>query len=66
MPMTVETSADVEVEGAFSLVFVVSNTFFMLTTQEDQLRCFENVRVPPGRARCLSNPCLRSRLVYVR
>ena len=43
IPITVGDFADIEVEGAFSLIFVVSNTFFMLTTQEDQLRCFENV-----------------------
>ena len=35
--------ADVDVEGSFALVFVISNTFFMLTSQEEQIRCFENV-----------------------
>ena len=35
--------ADVSVEGHFSLVFVVSNTFFCLSSQEDQVRCFRNV-----------------------
>ena len=35
--------ADVEVDGPFSLVYVVFNTFFALLTQEDQLRCFRNV-----------------------
>ena len=43
MPVTIGDFADVEVEGTFPLIFVVSNTFFMLTTQEDQVRCFENV-----------------------
>ena len=43
MPVTVGDFADVQVEGAFSLVFVVSNTFFMLTSQEEQIRCFEYV-----------------------
>lgn len=43
MPVTIGDFADVDVDGAFSLVFVVSNTFFMLTTQEDQIRCFQNV-----------------------
>ncbi len=43
MPLTVGDFADVDVEGAFSLVFVVSNTFFMLTAQEEQVRCFQNV-----------------------
>ena len=43
MPVTVGDFADVDVEGTFSLVFVISNTFFMLTSQEEQVRCFQNV-----------------------
>ena len=43
MPVTIGDFADVAVEGTFSLVFVTSNTFFMLTTQEEQIRCFVNV-----------------------
>ena len=35
--------ADVGVEGRFSLVYVVFNTFFALLSQEDQVRCFANV-----------------------
>jgi SAM-dependent methyltransferase len=35
--------ADVPVDGEFSLVFVTFNTFFMLTSQEAQVRCFRNV-----------------------
>lgn len=31
------------VEGAFSLIFVVFNTFFALLTQDDQIRCFQGV-----------------------
>jgi SAM-dependent methyltransferase len=31
------------VEGAYSLVFVVFNTFFAVLTQEDQVRCFQGV-----------------------
>ena len=42
-PITIGDFADVEVEGTFSLIFVISNTFFMLTDQEEQIRCFENV-----------------------
>ncbi len=41
--VTIGDFADVDVKGDFSLVFVVSNTFFMLTSQEEQARCFENV-----------------------
>ena len=43
MPVTIGDFADVDVEGTFSLVFVISNTFFMLTSQDEQIRCFENV-----------------------
>ena len=42
-PITIGDFADVEVEGTFSLIFVICNTFFMLTGQEEQIRCFENV-----------------------
>ena len=35
--------ADVDVEDCFNLVFVVFNTLFALTTQDDQVRCFTNV-----------------------
>lgn len=35
--------ADVAVDGAYPLVFVVFNTFFALLTQDDQVRCFANV-----------------------
>jgi SAM-dependent methyltransferase len=42
--------ADVAVDGAFELVFVVANTFFMLLSQADQVRCFRNVaaHLTPG------------------
>jgi hypothetical protein len=35
--------ADVGVEGEFFLIYVLVNTFFALLTQEEQLRCFQNV-----------------------
>jgi SAM-dependent methyltransferase len=43
IPVTLKDFADADVEGAFSLVFVVFNTFFALVNQEDQLRCFRAV-----------------------
>ena len=43
IPVTVGDFADVEVDGAFSLVFAINNTFLMLTSQEEQVRCFANV-----------------------
>ncbi|HZA26402.1 MAG TPA: class I SAM-dependent methyltransferase [Actinomycetota bacterium] len=38
--ITLNDFAGVDVEGAFSLVFVVFNTLFALATQDDQVRCF--------------------------
>jgi SAM-dependent methyltransferase len=35
--------ADVAVDGFYRLIFVVFNTFFNLLTQDEQVRCFENV-----------------------
>ena len=43
IPITIGDFADVDVDGTFSLIFVVANTFFALTSQDDQIRCFENV-----------------------
>ena len=43
IPVTIGDFADVAVEGTYRLVFVVFNTLFNLLTQEDQVRCFENV-----------------------
>jgi len=35
--------ADVAVKGQFELIYIAFNTFFALTTQEEQIRCFTNV-----------------------
>ena len=43
IPVTVGDFATVPVEGRFSLVYVVFNTFFALLTQEDQVACFGHV-----------------------
>ena len=43
IPVTMGDFADVAVEGRYPLVYVVFNTFFALSTQEDQVRCFRNV-----------------------
>lgn len=34
---------DVAVDGQYSLIYVVFNTFFGLLSQEEQVRCFQNV-----------------------
>jgi SAM-dependent methyltransferase len=41
--VTMGDFADVPVEGTYGLIFVVFNTLFNLLTQDDQVRCFENV-----------------------
>src|SRR6267378_1697044 len=43
LPVTLGNFADVAVEGRFTLVYVVFNTFFGLLSQDDQVRCFANV-----------------------
>lgn len=43
IPVTIGNFADVGVEGHFSLIYVVFNTFFALLTQEEQVRCFQKV-----------------------
>ena len=35
--------AEIDVEGQFELIYILFNTFFALTTQEEQVRCFSNV-----------------------
>lgn len=43
IPVTMGNFADVAVEGRFALIYVLFNTFFALLTQEEQVRCFQNV-----------------------
>jgi SAM-dependent methyltransferase len=43
IPVTIGNFADVGIEGKYSLIFIVFNTFFALTSQDAQVRCFENV-----------------------
>ncbi len=41
--VTLGNFADVPVTGEFQLIYVVFNTLFALTSQEAQVRCFQNV-----------------------
>jgi len=41
--VTIGDFADMPVPGTYRLIYVVFNTLFNLLTQEDQVRCFENV-----------------------
>lgn len=43
LKVTLGDFADVPVTGNYRLIYVVWNTLFNLTTQDDQVRCFENV-----------------------
>lgn len=42
IPVAVGDFAEVGVDGPFTLIYVVFNTFFNLITQADQVRCFQN------------------------
>lgn len=41
--VTLGNFADVPVDNRFNLIYVVFNTFFALPSQEEQVRCFQNV-----------------------
>jgi SAM-dependent methyltransferase len=43
IPVTMGDFAGVPVNGSYPLIYVVFNTIFTLLTQDEQLRCFENV-----------------------
>jgi Methyltransferase domain len=43
IPVTLGDFADVPGEGSYGLIYIVYNTFFNLLTQDEQVRCFENV-----------------------
>jgi SAM-dependent methyltransferase len=43
IPVTIGGFAELDIEVKFALVYVVFNTFFALLSQEEQVRCFENV-----------------------
>ena len=52
IPVTIGDFADVGVDGSYSLAYVVFNTFFALPSQDEQVRCFQNVaaHLAPGGA----------------
>jgi SAM-dependent methyltransferase len=43
IPVTIGDFADVAAGGQFALAYIVFNTLFALGSQDDQVRCFENV-----------------------
>jgi SAM-dependent methyltransferase len=42
IPVTIGDMAEVRMDGEFDLVYLLFNTIFNLTTQEAQVRCFQN------------------------
>ena len=52
LDVTIGDIAETRVEGSFSLVYLVANTIMNLTTQDEQVACFENASAhlrPGGR-----------------
>jgi SAM-dependent methyltransferase len=43
IPVSIGNFADVSVDGQYTLIYVVFNTFYALLTQDEQMRCFQNV-----------------------
>jgi SAM-dependent methyltransferase len=43
IPVTMGNFADVGVDGRYTLVYLVFNTLFALDSQDEQVRCFQNV-----------------------
>ncbi|NLF15375.1 MAG: class I SAM-dependent methyltransferase [Anaerolineaceae bacterium] len=50
IPVTLGDFSEVAVEGRYTLIYVMFNTFYSLLTQEAQVRCFQNVarHLEPG------------------
>src|SRR5918992_1561479 len=54
IPVAISDFRVPEVGGRFDLVYIVFNTFFALTTQADQLACFEAAGGPLSPGGCAS------------
>jgi SAM-dependent methyltransferase len=52
VPISLGNFADVSIDGEFALVYVVFNTFFALSSQDEQVRCFRNVAKHLGPGGC--------------
>jgi hypothetical protein len=59
---------DVAVDGSYPLIYVVFNSLFNVLSQDDQVRCFENVasRLSPGGAFVVEGGCTLGWLDRVR
>ena len=49
IPVTIGDVATTQVDGTFSLVYLVFNTVMNLTTQDAQVACFANAASSPSR-----------------
>jgi SAM-dependent methyltransferase len=54
LTVTEGSFADVPVEGEFALIYIVFNTFFALSSQDEQVRCFRNVAAHLARDGCFA------------
>ncbi len=59
---------DVAIDGSYSLIYVVFNSLFNVLSQDDQVRCFENVasRLAPGGAFVVEGGCTLGWLDHLR
>jgi hypothetical protein len=59
LAVTIGDFCDVAVDGAYALVYIVFNSLFNVLTQDDQVRCFENVaaHLVPGGAFVVEGGC---------
>lgn len=66
--VTIGDFCDVAVDGAYSLIFIVFNSLFNVLSQDDQVRCFENVaaHLEPGAAFVVEGGCTLGWLDHVR
>jgi SAM-dependent methyltransferase len=66
--VTMGDFADVAVDGNYGLIYVVFNSFFNLLTQDDQVRCFQNVaaHLTEGGAFVLEGGCTLGWLDHLR
>jgi SAM-dependent methyltransferase len=54
LTVTEGSFADVPVDGEFALIYIVFNTFFALSSQDEQVRCFRNVAAHLARDGCFA------------
>jgi len=68
LAVTMGDFCDVAVDGAYSLIYVVFNSLFNVLTQDDQVRCFENVasHLLPGGAFVVEGGCTLGWLDHLR